>query len=184
MAAMQRRRFLKTSLLGATAVAATGAGGLALWLDGAPAPIPGFDSFAQARGWVTALAANPAAHSLTDWPLAQVLEHCAQSVEFSIGGFPQPKSALFQATAGQLAFAAFNRRGAMSHGLTEAIPGAPALVATDIAAAAQRLLAAFDAFEAAPSLRPHFAYGELDRVSYARAHLLHLANHAQRIALA
>lgn len=182
---MQRRRFLKISAWSAATLAVAGGAGGALWLSGAPTPIPGFDSFAQARDWLGELAANPAARSLTDWPLAQVLEHCAQSVEFSMTGFPQPKSALFQETAGALAFAAFNRRGAMRHGLTEAIPGAPALVATDLAAAAQRLLAAFAAFEAhAGPLRPHFAYGALDKGRYTRAHLLHLANHAQRIALA
>ena len=59
------------------------------------------------------------------------------------------------------------------------------LAATDLAAAASRLHAAFDRFEAhAAPLRPHFAYGELDKAQYTRAHLLHLANHAQRIALA
>lgn len=181
---MQRRRFLKFSAWSAATLVAAGGGG-ALWLRGEPAPIPGFDSMAQARGWLGALVSNPAARSLTDWPLAQVLEHCAQSVEYSLDGFPQPRSALFQDSAGQLAFAAFNRRGAMRHGLTEPIPGAPPLAATDLAAAAQRLLAAFDRFERhdAP-LRPHFAYGALDRAQYTRAHLLHLANHAQRIALA
>jgi hypothetical protein len=181
---MQRRRFLVLSAWSAATLAVAG-GGSALWLAGDPAPIPGFDSMAQARAWLDALAGNPAARSLTDWPLARVLEHCAQSVEFSLDGFPQPKSALFQGTAGALAFAASNRRGAMRHGLTEAIPGAPALAATDLAAAASRLRAAFDRFDAhdAP-LRPHFAYGELDKAQYTRAHLLHLANHAQRIALA
>ncbi|TNJ33723.1 DUF1569 domain-containing protein [Arenimonas terrae] len=181
---MQRRRFLTFSAWSAATLAVAGGGG-ALWLSGQPAPIVGFDSMAQAREWLQALATNPAARSLTDWPLAQVLEHCAQSVEFSLDGFPQPKPALFQDTAGALAFAAFNRRGAMRHGLTEAIPGAPPLAATDLAAAAARLHAAFDRFEAhdAP-LQPHFAYGELDKTRYTRAHLLHLANHAQRIALA
>ena len=181
---MQRRRFLKISAWSAASLAVAGSGGV-LWLSGAPAPIAGFDSMPQARDWLQALAANPAARSLTEWPLTHVLEHCAQSVEFSISGFPQPKSALFQDTAGALAFAAFNRRGAMRHGLTEPIPGAPALVATDLGSAAQRLASAFDAFEAhAGPLQPHFAYGALDKAQYTRAHLLHLANHAQRIALA
>lgn len=181
---MQRRRFLKMSAwsIGSLAVAGSGAG---FWLAGTPAPITGFDSMAQARGWLDTLAANPGARSLSDWPLAQVLEHCAQSVEFSLHGFPQPRSALFQDTAGRLAFAAFNRRGAMRHGLTEPIPGAPPLAATDLAAAAARLQAAFATFEAhAGILQPHFAYGALDKNEYTRAHLMHLANHAQLIAIA
>ena len=153
-----------------------------MWLSGSHAPIPGFDSFAQARSWLSELQENAIAHSLTGWSLAQVLEHCAQSVEFSMTGFPLARSQLFQDSAGRLAFVAFNRRGSMHHGLKDVIPGAPALVATDPGAAARRLLAAFDAFEAhALPLRPHFAYGALDKAQYTRAHLLHLANHAQRI---
>jgi len=181
---MQRRHFLKISAWSAATLAVAGGAGGASWINGAQAPIPGFDSFAQARGWLSGLQENTAARSLTDWSLAQVLEHCAQSVEFSMHGFPLPRSPLFQDTAGRLAFAAFNRRGSMQHGLTDAIPGAPALSAADPGAAATRLLVAFDAFEVhASTLRPHFAYGELDKAEYTRAHLLHLANHAQRIDL-
>jgi hypothetical protein len=40
------------------------------------------------------------------WNPYQVFNHCAQSVEFSITGFPQNESALFQNTAGALAFSA------------------------------------------------------------------------------
>ncbi len=109
--------------------------------------------------------------------LAQVLEHAAQSVEFSMQGFPAPKSALFQATLGQAAFAVFDARGAMRHGLDEPIPGAPALTLA-LAPAIERLLAALKAFEAwGGPLAPHFAYGALDKPQYTRAHLMHLANH-------
>ena len=45
-----------------------------------------------------------------------------------------------------------------------------------------RLLAALNAFEAwGGPLKPHFAYGELDKAQYTRAHLMHLANHAERV---
>jgi hypothetical protein len=76
-------------------------------------------------------------------PAAPVFEHCAQSIEFSLHGFPQAKSATFQATAGALGFAAFEAH--------------------------------------AGPLAPHFAYGELDKAQYTRAHLMHLANHAERV---
>lgn len=181
---MQRRTVLKLAGSGAAALAVAGAGG-AVWLSGAPAPIARFASFADARRWLDTLVAEAGAHSLTAWPLAQVLEHAAQSVEFSLHGFPQPKPALFQHSVGRLAFAAFERAGAMRHGLTEPIPGAPALVATDVGPAAARLHAAFAAFEAHTGpLAPHFAYGPLDKARYTRAHLLHLADHAGGIATA
>ena len=117
------------------------------------------------------------------WNLAQMLQHAAQSIEFSLRGFPEPKPAWFQATLGSTAFALFDARGSMSHSLDEPIPGAPALDAAQaLPAAVQRLLDAMDAFNAhSGPLRPHFAYGELTREQYRRAHLMHLANHWQQL---
>jgi hypothetical protein len=112
------------------------------------------------------------------WSLPQVLEHCAQSIEFSLNGFPQMKSGLFRSTAGAAAFTVFSARGAMSHPLAEPIPGAPALAATKLEPALVRAIAAFKAFEAhSGKLHPHFAYGELTKAEYTNAHLMHLANH-------
>ena len=120
------------------------------------------------------------------WPLPAVLEHLAQSIEMSMGGFPEPKSALFQATAGSVAFAVFKWRGKMSHGLAEPIPGAPALTTVaDWYVPAQRLRKAvgdFNGFQGA--LKPHFAYGALSKNDFALAHVLHIANHQDEIRLA
>ncbi len=123
----------------------------------------------------------PSARTAEGWPLAQVLVHAAQSIEFSLAGFPQPNSALFRATVGPLAFALFDARGRLSHGLTEPIPGAPAIdAATPLAPARDRLVKAFTDFDAhTGALQPHFAYGELDKGRYLRAHLMHLADHWQ-----
>ncbi len=119
----------------------------------------------------------------TTWTLPQVLQHLAQSIEFSIHGFPELKPAWFRATLGSTAFAFFNARGQMSHALTEPIPGAPALDASlSLKASVQRLLDAMDAFSAYKGeFFPHFAYGKLDREQYERAHLMHIANHWQQL---
>jgi Protein of unknown function (DUF1569) len=113
------------------------------------------------------------------WTPAQVFEHLAQSIDYSMIGFPQSKSALFQSTAGAAAIAVFQAKGAMKHGLTDVIPGAPVLVTNgDQDAALDRLLkslATFDAFSGA--LKPHFAYGDLDKQKYAAAHAMHVFNH-------
>ena len=177
---MKRRTLIKLAGGSAVALAAVGAGG-AIWLSGPAAPVSGFATVADARRWVQAIGSGPATVT-AGWSAAQVFEHCAQSVEFSLGGFPQAKSALFQDTAGALGFRAFTRVGRLQHDLEEPIPGAAALVATDLAAAAQRLDEAFAAFEAHTGpLAPHFAYGALDKAQYTRAHLMHLANHAERV---
>ena len=92
------------------------------------------------------------------WNLAQVFNHLAQSIEYSMTGYPQHKPDWFKATLGATAFQVFSIRARMSHDLTEAIPGAPALAAHDLAAAHQRLITALTSFAAfTGELQPHFA---------------------------
>jgi hypothetical protein len=115
-----------------------------------------------------------------------VFAHLAQSIEYSMTGFPQPKSPLFQSTVGAAAFAVFHSKGAMKHSLTEPIPGAPAIAATDDQTAALdralKALADFDKFNGA--LQPHFAYGALDKKAYAAAHAMHVYNHLTEFSVA
>ena len=113
------------------------------------------------------------------WDLPHVLHHVAQSIEFSMTAFPAPKPAWFRATLGPYAFAVFNARGRMVHSLAEPIPGAPDIAeAQPLLPAVDHAIAALRAFEQHTGpLAPHFAYGALDKQEYARAHLMHLANH-------
>ncbi|HYE71450.1 MAG TPA: DUF1569 domain-containing protein [Aquabacterium sp.] len=145
-------------------------------------PVATFADFDAARRALMALGTQ--ARTTAGWPLAQVLQHAAQSIEYSIDGFPAPKPALFQNTLGKGAWTVFNTRGRMSHSLTEPIPGAPALdAALPLERATTRLLAAIERFERhGGALQPHFAYGALDKRAYARAHLMHLANHWSEVA--
>ena len=118
------------------------------------------------------------------WDMAHVLHHAAQSIEFSIGGFPEPKPAWFRATLGSYAFALFKARGQMSHNLAEPIPGAPEIAqGQPLATAVEHAIAALQAFDQHGGvLAPHFAYGALDKADYSRAHLMHLANHWAELA--
>lgn len=174
---MQRRRLLRS---GALLAAVPATAGLAGCQGSLPAP---FADWASARAAVVALRDSAPALANPRWNLAQMLQHAAQSIEFSLQGFPEPKPAWFQATLGSAAFALFDARGAMNHSLDEPIPGAPALdAALALPAAVQRLLDAMDAFDAhSGPLRSHFAYGELTREQFRRAHLMHLANHWQQL---
>jgi hypothetical protein len=113
------------------------------------------------------------------WNLATTLMHCAQSVDYSIDGYPEHKSDLFKATAGAFAFSAFKAKGQMTHNLSEAIPGAPIIPEN------QNLEAAIEAFRLSlirfqshkGPLLPHFAYGNLSKADYEKAHAMHLNNH-------
>ncbi len=156
-----------------------------LMLAAASAPLAAC-SAAEVKTFPTLAAASAAIESLARghkhngaWSLAQMLEHAAQSIDYSIDGFPKLKSALFRNAVGGVAFAVFEARGKMGHTLSEPIPGAPVLDAqAPLEPAMARALAALRRFEAhSGALAPHFAYGELDRAQYTRAHLMHLANH-------
>ena len=119
----------------------------------------------------------------TMYSLPQTLIHCAQSIEYSMSGFPESKSSLFQNTLGSAAVSLFLWRGRMSHNLTEGIPGAPSLNAdVDAVTALERLRASIDQFNTSNEpFQAHFAYGLLDKADYELAHALHLANHFSAI---
>jgi hypothetical protein len=141
------------------------------------AEVSTFPTLAAARSAIAALGARDRSDGA--WSLPKVLNHLAQSVEYSVDGYPELKSALFRNAVGRTAFAVFEARGKMGHSLSEPIPGAPALEEQGaLEPAKARLLAALQRFEAHEGpLAPHFAYGVLDKPQYLRAHLMHLANH-------
>ena len=177
---MKRRRLLLLALGGGVGSLV----GASYWLTAALNPIAGMPNLASVRHWLTRLQAADRVISHTEWSVPQVLEHLAQSVEYSMSGFPQTKPVWFKASVGRLAHAVFQRSGRMRHDLQAPIPGAAALREHDLTAAAQRLVAALDAFAGFPGpLKAHFAYGELDHSTYLRAHLMHIADHAAEIEL-
>lgn len=164
----------------------------------APVRTPHTDS-GPSRGWVTfaevvaalwtptlaAMRARVAAISArtrlrSSWTLAQVFTHLAQSVEFSVVGFPRMRHVLVQRTFGRAGLGYILARGAMRHDVEAPVPGAPPLDETDVERARARLLRAIDAFERAPGpLAPHFLYGPLSKTRYARLHALHIEDHLQ-----
>jgi hypothetical protein len=170
---MKRRDFLITSTLTATT-------GIAM------ADVPKVQNLNDALQWLDKLDKAAKVSVTGKWPVVAVLEHLSQSIEMSLDGFPQPKSALFQNTLGATAFAVFKWRGKMSHGLDEPIPGAAALTPQgDWHTAAQRLRAAINRFNGhAGALKPHFAYGALSKADFALAHAFHIANHQDEFVLA
>lgn len=138
-----------------------------------------FSSLAAAGEELARLARAKELLSNATWGWAETLVHCAQSIEYSMSGFPQSKSTLFQHTIGSAAIGVFSWRGRMTHDLSEPIPGAPALDAkANPAQSVERLRASMLEFANwTEPLRPHFAYGELIKPEYELAHAMHLANH-------
>ncbi len=161
-------------LIAGAAVAVTGCGG--------PGPADrqlAFASLPDALRELDRLKDAVPLDAAANWTWSKTLLHCAQSIDYSISGYPAAKPAIFQHTAGAAAFSFFRARGRMSHNLIEAIPGAAMLDANarvEVAAAAlHKSVAAFLAHGG--TLQPHFAYGALSKADYERAHAMHIANH-------
>ena len=117
--------------------------------------------------------------SNTEFSWFQILNHCAQSIEYSLTGYPENKSAIFRMTAGKIASNIFSSRGYMSHDLNAPIPNSPSIPRDgDEKEAMLRLYKAIDDFKNfCGDMKMHFAYGELTKLDYEKAHAMHIANH-------
>ena len=117
------------------------------------------------------------------WNAFQTSSHLAQSIEYSMTGYPQHKSDIFKTVIGKSAFSFFARQGSMSHNLSQAIPGAPLINPIGpTQQALSRLVSAIKAFDSfRGKLQPHFAYGELSHAEYACAHVMHVYNHFEEL---
>lgn len=173
---MQRRTVLKGAAVGGVVVLGTGF--WALPTSAAPAAL-NLQGAEQVLGGLV----GRELVSLKGWTPAEVFNHCAQSIDYSLDGYPELKPAWFRHSVGPLAFSVFSARGAMRHNLHEAIPGAtPLAEPASTAAALARLQGAFARFAGYQGeLHPHFAYGALSHEEYAEAHVLHLYNHLSLI---
>ncbi|MDX1957610.1 MAG: DUF1569 domain-containing protein [Leptospiraceae bacterium] len=119
------------------------------------------------------------------WDVGQVFEHCAQSIEYSLVGYPENRSYFFRRTIGRVVLNKFLSQGYMSHNLNDPIPGAPELNSSkDFHSGLERLLRAIDSFESfrgEPKI--HFVYDSVSKSDYGKIHAMHIANHLQAISL-
>jgi len=111
--------------------------------------------------------------------LGAALAHCAQSIEYSLTGFPTQRGFLVRKFFGPRMLRKCLQKGELTHDLKAPIPGAPEIppaLATD--EGMTRLRAAIASFRAHQGiLAPHFAFGEVTRQDYERLHSMHIADH-------
>jgi hypothetical protein len=177
---VDRRQFIKGTLLTSSGLVVIGSTGLWLSIDKSTENL----SIDALLARLATIDAN-SLQSTGKWNPYQIFVHCAQSVDYSIDGYPEHKSAIFKRTAGRLAFSAFSSKRKMHHDLSEPIPGAPALIKTgDVFNALKifkRSLRNFQNYSG--QLAPHFAYGELTKEEYELAHVMHFFNHLKEMPL-
>jgi hypothetical protein len=115
-----------------------------------------------------------------DWDVNQVFHHCAQSIEFSLVGYPVEKTKFFQNTVGKIVLKVFLAKGSMNHSLVEPIPGAPTLPEKNphFSSGLERLRKSIQDFQNfSGDLSPHFVYGRVSKQDYEQVHAMHIANH-------
>jgi hypothetical protein len=180
---MERRQFMKVGAL--TTVGLLGGVSVLLRSDGKHAAL----TVSAALAKLDVLVDKSILHS-GSWDPAKIFIHCAQSIEYSMTGYPDHKSDLFKNTLGSLAFSAFALKGSMVHALDEVIPGAPDISFNDRATsevlpeALERLKKALIDFNQYQGvLEPHFAYGQLSKAEYEAAHVMHIYNHFDELSV-
>lgn len=184
---MERRQFMKAGALAAIGVL----GGSTILLSSDDADKGKSEALTVSA--VLAKLESVAGKSIANsgaWNAATIFTHCAQSIEYSMTGYPVHKSDVFKHTLGSLAFSAFALKGSMVHALDEVIPGAPEITinepvdAEEQSEALQRLkksLTDFNQYQG--TLAPHFAYGELTKSEYEEAHVMHIYNHFDELSV-
>ncbi len=164
---------IKAGLLGGIAVSA-GAGWFTLRSPGKNA----FQSLDEIIAFVESLPPDTQITSQGEWNATQVLSHLHQSIGYSMFGFPEQKSTLFQNTFGALAFHVFSAKKAMTHNLAEHFPGGHKLANhSNPHQELRRLSGMLKEFKGRSKLAPHFVFGELTKAEYERIHLYHINDH-------
>ena len=177
---MDKRAFLKYSVGGA--VALTLSGGAITWMsiEQSDAPLS-TTSIIEAIDSLMSPLSLQSLMKQGEWSAYKVFVHCAQSVDYSISGYPLHKSDLFKETLGKTAFSAFKAKRKMHHNLAEEIPGAGSIEESgDVLKALAQLKLSLQNFqEYKGELKAHFAYGPLTKEEYELAHAMHFVNHMQ-----
>jgi len=113
------------------------------------------------------------------YTFSETVQHAAQSIGYSMTGYPRLAPASLRVTVGRAVKHLFLNRGAMRHNLSAPVSGAPDLdpAMPDLAAiavlrAAVARLAAFDG-----ALQPHPTYGRCSKEQVASLQTLHLREH-------
>lgn len=119
----------------------------------------------------------------TNWSAYKILQHCAQTIDYSMTGYPQYKPKWFRATIGRLVLSKFLKQGFMKHNLSAPVPGSPILTKEGTTGEGIVLLRntieRFRNFKG--ELKPHLIFGKLTREQYDHYFAMHVADHLSEV---
>ncbi len=115
------------------------------------------------------------------WTMAQICEHCAQTIYCSMQGYPSLKPLWFRRSIGALILKIFFVRSKMKHNLQAPLVGAKPIEVKG-QSAFEVLLESIDQFQAYQGeLQPHFIFGQMNHADYDRYFTLNLKDHFSEV---
>ena len=118
-----------------------------------------------------------------NWSPYKIFVHCAQTIEYSMTGYPVMKSKVLRYTIGKIAIKKFIGQGFMKHDLAAPVPGAPVIedVGT-VKEGVEILINAIKKFEAFnKELSPHLMFGKLSKNDYDQYFSFHIEDHLSEL---
>ncbi len=114
-----------------------------------------------------------------NWSVSQICLHCAQTIDYSITGYPVMKPAFIRNTIGKIAFRKFMHQGYMIHDLTAPVPGGSNMDASiSPQESIAKLMDTIQRFKNhTGTLMPHLLFGDLTREQYDQYFAMHIADH-------
>jgi hypothetical protein len=116
-----------------------------------------------------------------NWSPYKTFVHCAQTIDYSIKGYPKNKPVIIQKTIGKLVLKKFLKQGFMKHSLTAPVPGAPDIGEDGSSNDGLNILIkSIDQFEKYNgSLSKHLIFGEMTKEEYSMYFAMHIYNHLE-----
>ncbi len=113
------------------------------------------------------------------WTPYHTLVHCAQTIAFSMEGYPEMKPAIIRGTIGKLALHVFLKKGAMRHNLTADVPGLAWKEQEGTFQEGKKILgqSISDFLQYKGELKPHLLFGNMSFSEYNRYFAMHLTDH-------
>ncbi len=113
------------------------------------------------------------------WSLYKTLLHCAQTIEFSMSGYPKLKPLIIRRTVGRIVLKKFLKNNKMKHDLTAPVPGAAEIADEgNISEAVAVSVKTIDDFMSySGQYKEHLLFGKLSKKEYDEYFTLHYADH-------
>ena len=123
--------------------------------------------------------------SKENWSPYKTFVHCAQTIDYSMTGYPEYKPLIIQYTIGKIVLAKFLRQGFMTHNLQAPVPGAPEIAEEgDIREGLELLLSSLIRFrEFSGNLHRHLIFGKLSKEEYDKYFCMHIVEHLSEFSL-